>query len=154
MASCVVGRPRVDPELVADGCPSQQHAETHLVAIGEGELDGPVMSEQEDLGFDDRSQIEMPVRTADVSVLNERGFAATDSRRVALKGVDLEPDPVLPALAKLLDIDCVERRGPGAGVDLRLHGRNPDPGKADPFPPTNDLKRCPSFHLGLGLARG
>ena len=72
------------------------------------------------LGFDDPTLLPVAARVPNGSLLDDLRHALDDDFIITLPGMNLEADKVLAVEIELLHFARMQRRCPGAGVDLGL----------------------------------
>lgn len=138
-----VGPTRIHKIPTPECLPPDQHAEAHLVAPSQGDLDVMNVRTDAQARSDHGSAITLPTRTPNRSTIGDGRLHRVGVGTRALPRVDREPDPRDPIPLEVLQVECMERRGAGAGVDLGLDPRSREIGKPDPFPPTDGVEhRC------------
>lgn len=137
-SSRVVGFAGVDKEAPADGLPAKQHAESHFIPAGEGQLDWPDRSEQLNGGHNDRSQARLSTGAAHRAVLQHLRFHFGRFAAFALNRMDLEADPFFSGALEGLDVKCMQGGGPCPGIHLYLDPGNFEFRQGNPFAPAND----------------
>ena len=88
--------------------PAEQHPETHLVAVGERQLDRPAKAEQLDLRDDHRPLGEVARRAAHRTELQHLRLGVHGDVRVPLQRVDAEAGPRLPPAGERLHVSGSE----------------------------------------------
>jgi hypothetical protein len=127
---------QVGPELTGRALPpAQQHAEAHLVAPGERQLDARPAPGDHDRRADHRSPLDGAVARPHVPPLHELGRADDREREVVLAGMHHEPHERTAGTVEHVDVPGVERRRSGAGVDLGLDCVDAQLGQGDPLAP-------------------
>ena len=76
--------------------------------FGQGQLDGPGLAENPDLGEDHRSPAPLTARALDVSVLQNFRLGPDSELPIALNRVNPEPHEELVVLSELLHLGNVE----------------------------------------------
>ena len=130
--------------MTKKGVATQQHAKTHSVTIGEGQLDGPLVIAQADLGHYHIALLPVTSRVGDLTMVVDGCLADCLHLHLALHGMDPEPDPASAVAAERPDLEGMEGRGPGPCVHLDLHRRQGQPRQGHPLPPTyGEYGTCP-----------
>src|SRR3954451_24288482 len=84
------GSAGIDEEAATNRRASEEHAEAHLVAPAERELDGELLATQHREGADHRADLDVAVRAAHVAVLEQRRLGLHDDLVVVLDRVQVE----------------------------------------------------------------
>ncbi len=108
--------------------PSQEHAKQHGLAIGQRQLDRPFAPREREPREDDEALLTVPPRIAHPAPIDDGGLAMNDDVVAPLQRVHPESHMVDAATPKGVDIEGVEGRGPGPGIDLGLDQRDPQIG--------------------------
>src|SRR5512143_2020145 len=127
---------------------AEQHAESHLVAIGERKLDRPgFIAELEQRG-DDVALLDAASRVPHRALVDGPRLAGDLEGIALLHRLQDEAEPKRATAADGLDAIGMQRAGARAGVDLRLDGVDAEIGQRDPFAPPDGerLLGDASFH--------
>src|SRR5262249_47392538 len=99
---------------------AEQHAETHLVAIGERKLNRPGAFAEFEQGLDDVAALDASARVPHRALVDGAGFASNLLRFAPLHRVQLEAKPERAGAAEGLDAVGMKCAGAGAVSILAL----------------------------------
>ena len=128
----------IDKNFAALQCGSTDNqVEGHRVAIRERHIDLPPVLAQHEQRSDNKAGLRNAACILDLALdldwrFDQARWLAFDLRR-------LEPDPSLAVSFKRFLVFGMQGRGPGAGIDLRSHLRDPEFGQSDELSPSDHL---------------
>ena len=129
---------RIDDQAAAHGFAANEHAESHLVAVGEGEFDLPRVSADSETRRDDVAPLSRTPGIGHPTPIPERRRTEHDRDVVALQGMHAKANPRMSIDLIRIDVPRMQRRCLGTRIELSLDGRNSKRWKRGPFAPAVD----------------
>ena len=102
------------------GRATEEHAETHAVAIGQRKLDKVIEIQQYQPRADDKAHFAVAPRVGDFALIQQLGLAVHRLGEASLHRMHAEADEVTTARCNLLEVECMQAGGAGTGIHLRL----------------------------------
>ena len=129
---------RIDDQAAAHGFTVNEHAESHLVAVGAGEFNRPRFSADSETRRDDVAPLSRTPGIGHPTPIPERRRTEHDRDIVALQGMHAKANPRMSTDLIRIDVPRMQRRCLGTRIELSLDGRNSKRWKRGPFAPAVD----------------
>ena len=128
------GGPHAD--IVGQRLTAKQHMKRHAAAVGERQLDRPLVPGNRQVGFDHIAQLALAIGGGHIATVLDNGGAGDRKIELTRNGMHEKADLGGVLRPEGFDFGGMERRGAGPCVDLDPQRRQAEFGQADPFFPS------------------
>ena len=123
--------------MFPDGGAAEQNRKAHVLPVGQTDFYRPDADADTKPGPDHDPLLADPEGILDRTYIDNRGHALRSISLACVIRHNFESCPALTVPVEQLDFPGMERRGPGAGIDLRPDRLNSKIGQPDPFAPAD-----------------